>query len=144
MKNNVARAIGVLAALAACAALAQSNVDTVVTNGKILTVDADFAVVEALAIDEGRIVARGTSEDIARYVGPDTQEIDVAGATVVPGLIDNHFHFTRAVQRWHRQVRLDGVELTRGRAASLRSEGRERAGRRVAHGAGRLVAAAVR
>ena len=117
MKNNVARAIGVLAALAASAALAQSNVDTVVTNGKILTVDADFAVVEALAIDEGRIVARGTSEDIARYVGPGTQEIDVAGATVVPGLIDNHFHFTRAVQRWHRQVRLDGVS---SRADALR------------------------
>ena len=62
--------IGILSALTSGAALAQSNVDTVVTNGKILTVDADFAVVEALAIDEGRIVARGTSADIARYAGP--------------------------------------------------------------------------
>jgi predicted amidohydrolase YtcJ len=118
MKHNVIPAVGGLAAFVACAAVAQSNVDTVVTNGKILTVDADFAVVEALAIDDERIVARGTSEEIARHVGPDTQTIDVEGATVVPGLIDNHFHFTRAVQRWHRQVRLDGVD---SRADALRA-----------------------
>jgi hypothetical protein len=113
MNHNKVRAIGVLAALVASAAFAQSNVDTVVTNGKILTVDAQFTVVEALAIDDGRIVARGTSASVARHAGPDTQVIDVAGATVVPGLIDNHFHFTRAVQRWHRQVRLDGVDSRR-------------------------------
>ena len=119
MNHNKGRAIGVLAVLAvlavlvASAAFAQSNVDTVVTNGKILTVDAQFTVVEALAIDDGRIVARGTSASVARHAGPDTQVIDVAGATVVPGLIDNHFHFTRAVQRWHRQVRLDGVDSRR-------------------------------
>ena len=47
-------------------ALAQGNVDTVVTNGKILTVDADFRVVEALAISDGRIVASGTSAEVAR------------------------------------------------------------------------------
>src|SRR5690606_30263830 len=86
---------------------------TVLTNGKVLTVDADFAVVEALAIDEGRIVARGTSASVARYAGADTDVIDLGGATVIPGLIDNHFHFTRAVQRWHLQVRLDGVDSRR-------------------------------
>ena len=43
-----------LALLAASGqALAQTNVDTVLTNGKILTVDATFAVVQALAIDRG-------------------------------------------------------------------------------------------
>jgi predicted amidohydrolase YtcJ len=108
-----ARAIGPLAALAAGTAAAQSDVDTILTNGKILTVDAELAVVEALAIDDGRIVARGTSARLAGYAGTATDVIDLAGATVVPGLIDNHFHFTRAVQRWHRQVRLDGVDSRR-------------------------------
>jgi len=116
------RLASALAALAASAALAQSNVDTVVTNGKILTVDADFTIVEALAIDDGRIVARGTAEDMARHAGPDTQVIDVEGATVVPGLIDNHFHFTRAVQRWHRQVRLDGLDSRREALSLLASK----------------------
>jgi predicted amidohydrolase YtcJ len=74
---------------------------TVVTNGKILTVDAAFSVVEALAINDSRIVARGTSAEVARYAGPNTKIIDVKGATVIPGLIDNHFHFARAVERWH-------------------------------------------
>jgi predicted amidohydrolase YtcJ len=95
------------------AALAQPPADVVVTNGKILTVDANLSMVAALAIDAGRIVAAGTSDMVRRYVGPETQVIDVGGATVVPGLIDNHFHFARAVQRWHLQVRLDGVASRR-------------------------------
>ena len=110
---NLTRLLGLLAALGTAAALAQSNVDTLVTNGKILTVDAGFSVVEALAIDAGRIVARGTSAELAALAGPDTEIIDVEGRTVVPGLIDNHFHFTRAVQRWHRQARFDGVDTRR-------------------------------
>jgi predicted amidohydrolase YtcJ len=113
MKYSFVSVVSALATLATSAVLAQSNVDTVVTNGKILTVDADFTIVEALAIDDGRIVARGTNEAIARHAGPTTQVIDVGGSTVVPGLIDNHFHFARAVQRWHRQVRLDGVDSRR-------------------------------
>jgi predicted amidohydrolase YtcJ len=84
-----------LAILTAPGALAQQAADTIVTRGKILTVDAGFRVVEALAIRDGRIVASGTSAEVARYAGPGTRVIDVAGATVIPGLIDNHFHFTR-------------------------------------------------
>ena len=49
--------------------LAQQNVDTIVTNGKILTVDASFRVVQALAINGGRIVASGTSAEMARHAG---------------------------------------------------------------------------
>ena len=94
-------------------ALAQSNADTIVTNGKILTVDAGFSVVQALAISNGRIVARGTSQEVARYVGPNTRVIDVAGATVIPGLIDNHFHFTRGADTWHQQSRFEGVDSRR-------------------------------
>lgn len=116
---DLPRVLGMLAALGASAALAQSNVDTLVTNGKILTTDAEFSIVEALAIDDGRIVARGTTEEIERLAGPDTRLIDVAGRTVIPGLIDNHMHFTRAVQRWHRQARLDGVDSRREALAIL-------------------------
>ena len=52
--------------------------DTIVTRGKILTVDAEFRTVEALAITDGRIVATGTSKQIERLVGHDTKVIDVA------------------------------------------------------------------
>jgi len=107
------RSLLILVACAGSGALSQGSADTVVTNAKILTVDADFRIVEALAIDNGRIVARGTSTDIARYVGTKTRVIDVAGATVIPGLIDNHFHLTRAVDRWHQQARFEGVDSRR-------------------------------
>ena len=120
-------ACAILGALTSTAVFGQHRVDTVVTNGKILTVDSDFRVVEALAINDGRIVARGTSAEVARYAGPDTRIIDVKGATVIPGLIDNHFHFTRAVERWHQQARFEGVNSRRealrilaAKAASLK------------------------
>ena len=95
------------------AAVAQQNADTIITRGKILTVDAGFRVVEALAIRDGRIVASGTSAEMARYAGPGTRIIDVAGATVIPGLIDNHFHFTRGADTWHQQTRFEGVDSRR-------------------------------
>src|SRR4029453_10155075 len=96
-------------------------------HGKILTVDAAFRTVEALAITNGRIVATGSSAEIARYAGKNTKVIDVAGATVIPGLIDNHFHFTRGVETWHQQARFEGVDSGRealrilsAKAASLK------------------------
>ena len=101
------------------AALAQQSADTVVTNGKILTVDADFRIVQALAIKDGRIVARGTSAGNRALCGSDTRVIDVAGATVIPGLIDNHFHFTRGVEPWHQQARFEGVDSRRDALAML-------------------------
>jgi len=121
-------ALCLLALLATVTLVAQQNADTIVTHGKILTVDEGFTVVEALAITGGRIVARGTSESMAKLAGRTTRVIDVAGATVVPGLIDNHFHLTRAVERWHNQARFEGVgtrrealEILAAKAASMRA-----------------------
>jgi predicted amidohydrolase YtcJ len=100
----------ILSLFFATQAQSQRYADTIVTNGKILTVDAAFRTVQALAIRQGKIVATGTNSQIARYGGPSTELIDVAGATVIPGLIDNHFHFTRGVETWHQQARFEGVD----------------------------------
>jgi predicted amidohydrolase YtcJ len=127
IRSFAAACVSLLALLTTPAALAQQPADTIVTHGKILTVDAGFHTVEALAITQGRVVATGTNADIARYAGRDTKVIDVAGATVIPGLIDNHFHFTRAVETWHEQARFEGVDSRRealrilaAKAASLK------------------------
>jgi predicted amidohydrolase YtcJ len=61
----------------------------VLYNGKILTVDAQFTVAEAVALRDGRILAVGTTDQIKRLVGPSTQSIDLQGKTVVPGFIDS-------------------------------------------------------
>jgi len=65
----------------------------VLTNGKILTVDARDAVAQAMAISGGRIVAVGTADQIKSRTGPSTQVIDLHGRTVTPGLLDSHVHF---------------------------------------------------
>ena len=127
MRMTAAASVALLAILASPGAIAQQVADTIVTRGKILTVDAAFRTVQALAIINGRIVATGTSADIARYAGKNTRVIDVAGATVIPGLIDNHFHFTRGADTWHQQSRFEGVDSRRealrilaAKAASLK------------------------
>ena len=83
--------------------------DTVFLSGKILTVDNEFSVAEALAVRESRIVAVGDNESVARFIDASTKVIELQGRTVIPGLIDNHMHFIRAAQRWHLQARIDGV-----------------------------------
>ena len=70
----------------------QLTADTIFTNGNILTVDGRFTIAEALAVREGRVVATGTSAEIAGLAGADTRRIDLEGRTVVPGLIDAHCH----------------------------------------------------
>jgi predicted amidohydrolase YtcJ len=82
-----------LLALFASAAQAQSA-DTVLLGGKVITFDS--APAEALAVRGDRIVAIGRSADIRRLAGPATRVIDLAGRTVIPGLIDSHIHAIRA------------------------------------------------
>lgn len=65
-------------------------VDTVILNGKVITFDGADA--QALAIEGDRISAVGSTADIRTMAGSDTQLIDAAGATVMPGFIDSHVH----------------------------------------------------
>lgn len=85
--------------------------DQILTNAKILTVDEDFSIVEAIAIDGDRILATGSNQEMLALAGANTEINDLQGRTVVPGLIDNHVHYIRTVQRWHQQVRIDGMHI---------------------------------
>jgi len=112
-KRLIAFAAGVFLAAAGAVALAQSNPapDTVLVNGRIATVDDQFRMVQALAIAGGRITATGTSAEIRKLAGASTRVIDLAGRTVIPGLIDNHSHWIRAAE--HDELRFDGVTSRR-------------------------------
>jgi len=96
-----------LVALAA-AAFAQSA-DTVLINGKIVTVDSQSSVREAIAIRGGRIQAVGTTADIRKLAGPSTRSIDLQGRTVIPGLIDSHLHAIRAALSFSTEVNWIGA-----------------------------------
>src|SRR4051812_3046620 len=70
--------------------------DLVLTNGKVLTLDGRSSVVEALAVLDGKILATGSNASIKSIISPRTRVLDLAGKTVVPGLIDTHAHFKAA------------------------------------------------
>jgi len=82
--------------LAAIVLLSSCNrskeVDLIIYNAKVYTVDEDFTVAEAFAVKDGKIVGVGTSEHIRKsYQG--AEEVDAGGKAVYPGFIDGHSHF---------------------------------------------------
>src|SRR5260370_125895 len=104
----------------------QAGVDTVLTNGKIITVDNGFTIAQAVAIRGDRFVAVGTNQDITRLAGPGTRRIDLGGKAVIPGLIDAHAHLTRGAETWTTEARFDdaasrkqALDIVRAKAAEL-------------------------
>jgi len=66
--------------------------DLILTNGKIVTVDQNFTIGQAVAVSGDKIIAVGTDKKIMRYTGDDTRIIDLKGKTVIPGIIESHLH----------------------------------------------------
>ena len=66
--------------------------DLVLRGGKVITLDSNDRVAEAIAMRGTRIAAVGTNAEIARFVGPTTRVIHLRGRAVVPGFIDAHTH----------------------------------------------------
>ncbi len=72
---------------------------------------------EALAMRDGLIVAVGDRRDVLAAAGTRSEEIDVGGRTVIPGLNDSHLHLTRGARYYGHELRWDGVRsLRRGLA----------------------------
>lgn len=65
-------------------------------NGKILTMDEQDTIAEAVLTIGERIAAVGKTADLMRQKLPDTQLVDLAGKTLMPGLIDGHVHLEMA------------------------------------------------
>jgi hypothetical protein len=75
--------------------LAQNNAlaDKIFINGKIITVDTDNSIAQAVAVADGKILSVGTTQDIQKLKGKNTEVVDLQGKTVTPGFIDGHSHF---------------------------------------------------
>ena len=80
--------------VASQAGLQVAPADLVLRGGRIVTLDARTPEAQALAARNGAIVALGSDADIARYIGPTTEVIDLAGQLAIPGFIEGHGHFT--------------------------------------------------
>jgi predicted amidohydrolase YtcJ len=94
--------------------------DLVLRGGKIITVDRHFSIHQALAISDGRFLAVGYDRDMRPLIGPRTQVVELAGRTVIPGLIDSHIHGTVGCSGWDAELHW---EFTRSLSDGLRQIG---------------------
>src|SRR6185436_9392588 len=113
--------------ISGAAPAAAQEIDTILVNGKVVTVDAQSSIRSALAIREGRIAALGSDADIRKLAGRTTRTIDLQGRTVIPGLIDSHMHATRAALSFSTEVNWIGAAslaeaLTRLRQAAAKAK----------------------
>ncbi|OFW38661.1 MAG: hypothetical protein A3J28_09135 [Acidobacteria bacterium RIFCSPLOWO2_12_FULL_60_22] len=80
--------------------------DTIYYNGKIITVDRPFSIAEAFAVKGNQFVAVGKNAEVRALAGPRTQQVDLRGHAVIPGLMDNHNH-----QIWRARVMQRGMDM---------------------------------
>ena len=109
----------------AFAADTQEAADTILINGKIITVDAKDSIASAVAIRGGKIVAVGTNEEIRKFEKKGTRVIDLRGKTATPGLIDSHCHFDESSLLYEIDLSelksiAEAVELVRKKSAQVK------------------------
>lgn len=73
--------------------------DLVLINGKVLTLDPQDTIIEAVAVKGGRILTTGTTPHILKMAGERTEIIDFKGRVALPGFIDTHTHPSQAARR---------------------------------------------
>jgi predicted amidohydrolase YtcJ len=72
----------------------KEKADLVIFNGKILTMDVNNPVSEAIAMKGEKIIAVGTDTEIESYIDQGKSKVvDAAGRLVIPGFNDAHVHF---------------------------------------------------
>ncbi|WP_431122888.1 amidohydrolase [Flagellimonas flava] len=70
----------------------KEEVDLLVHNANIYTVDAEFSKATALVVKDGLVVSLGSSEALQQKYNA-KENLDAQSKTIVPGLIDAHCHF---------------------------------------------------
>jgi predicted amidohydrolase YtcJ len=67
--------------------------DLVLRGGTIASVDPQIGQAQAIAITGAKITAIGTDSEIAPYIGPETELVELDGRFAMPGFIEGHGHF---------------------------------------------------
>jgi predicted amidohydrolase YtcJ len=70
----------------------ETRADLVITNAKVITVDKDFTIRQAVAVKDGKITAVGTDDEVKPFIGGNTRVLDLKGKSVLPGINECHMH----------------------------------------------------
>ncbi len=93
--------------------------ELILTNARVLTMDEGTPRAEAVAIAGGRILAVGTTAEIAALAGPSTRVIDAGGRSLLPGFFESHLHIgLGGLELAHLQ--LGGVQGKEALASAIR------------------------
>ena len=94
----------------------------VIRNARITTLDPAMPHAEALAVQDGRIVAVGTSEDVMRGWAAEATILDGQGRRLIPGLNDSHTHLIRGGLNYNLELRWDGLRSLADAMAMLKAQ----------------------
>jgi predicted amidohydrolase YtcJ len=83
----------------------------VLRGGKVITVDNQERIAEAVAVSANRIMAIGSNQEISRLAGPQTKIIELDGRAVLPGFIDAHSHVEGLAESEHLMVPIQAPPL---------------------------------
>ncbi|QDU07437.1 amidohydrolase [Gimesia aquarii] len=78
--------------------LPAETASVILKNGKVITLDDQSRVAQAIAIRGGKILTVGSDADVMQLKGEQTNVISLDGKTVIPGLIESHVHAYRAAR----------------------------------------------
>ncbi len=85
--------LSIAAALLTSISMASAQVaDTIYTNARVYTVNPAQPWAEAVAIDDGALIAVGSAKDASKFAGKDTRIVDLKGKMILPGFFDSHIH----------------------------------------------------
>jgi predicted amidohydrolase YtcJ len=125
--NRLFSTLFFLVVLQACSDPTTSDripVDTILHNGKVITMDEDLSIASVVVIDGTDIIAVGGDPLMAKY--KTTNRVDLGGKVLMPGFNDSHTHLrgrpqrfidltkTRSIEELKRQVVAKVSELEEG------------------------------
>lgn len=129
MRSLALIVVSLAATAAACTASAAQpesskpqDVDLVVVNANVATMDDERPRATAFAVKDGKFVAVGGDADMTALRGEKTRVIDAKGHTVIPGLNDSHAHVIREGRLYNIELRWDGVDTLERGLAMIREQ----------------------
>jgi predicted amidohydrolase YtcJ len=92
--KNVIISLSIIIMMIFCSNNKKEKADLVIINGKVLTIDKDNPIAEAIAVKGEKIIEVGTTRRVSRMISEGvTKVIDAGGRLVIPGFNDAHVHF---------------------------------------------------